>query len=95
MSTGDVEVLVIVPVADEALRRIAAVDPWARIVDARGWFDVELRETWPSWKEEVMFTFLFHVFLDVCLEDYLANGQMLIEQSEDVGTCRGRVRRRV
>jgi phosphoglycerate dehydrogenase-like enzyme len=49
MANGDVEILVIVAVADEALRRMAAVDPQVHMVDARGWFDVELRETWPSW----------------------------------------------
>jgi phosphoglycerate dehydrogenase-like enzyme len=49
MSTGDVEVLVMAPVADEALRRIAAFDPRVRVIDARGWFDVEVRETWPLW----------------------------------------------
>ena len=43
------EVLVVVPVADDALSRIASVDRCLRVVDARGWFDVELRETWPSW----------------------------------------------
>jgi phosphoglycerate dehydrogenase-like enzyme len=43
------EVLVIVPVPDDALGRIAAVDPRLHVVDARGWFDVELRETWPPW----------------------------------------------
>src|SRR5947207_7149793 len=43
------EVVVIVPVSDEALHRIAAVDPSLRVVDARGWFDVEVRETWPPW----------------------------------------------
>jgi phosphoglycerate dehydrogenase-like enzyme len=43
------EILVIVPVPDEALSRIAAVDPRVHVIDARGWFDVELRETWPSW----------------------------------------------
>ena len=43
------EVLVIVPVSDDALSRIAAVDPRLDVVDARGWFDVELRETWPPW----------------------------------------------
>jgi phosphoglycerate dehydrogenase-like enzyme len=47
--TSTREVLVIVPVSDDALRRIAAVDPALRVVDARGWFDVELRETWPAW----------------------------------------------
>jgi phosphoglycerate dehydrogenase-like enzyme len=43
------EVLVIAPVSDDALSRIAAVDPCLAVVDARGWFDVELRETWPPW----------------------------------------------
>src|SRR6202521_1744789 len=43
------EVLVIVPVSDDALSRIAAVDPSLHVVDARGWFDVELHETWPPW----------------------------------------------
>ena len=43
------EVLVIVPVSDDALSRIAAVDRGVHVVDARGWFDVELRETWPPW----------------------------------------------
>ena len=45
--TGDV--LVIAPVSDDALGRIAAVDPSVHVVDARGWFDVEIRETWPPW----------------------------------------------
>jgi phosphoglycerate dehydrogenase-like enzyme len=43
------DVLVIVPVPDDALRRIGAVDRGLHVVDARGWFDVELRETWPPW----------------------------------------------
>ena len=43
------EVLVVVPVSDDALSRIAAVDRYLHVVDARGWFDVELRETWPPW----------------------------------------------
>ena len=43
------EVLVVVPVSDDALSRIAAVDRCLHVVDARGWFDVELRETWPPW----------------------------------------------
>ena len=38
------EVLVIVPVPDDALGRIAAVDRRVHVVDARGWFDVEMRE---------------------------------------------------
>src|SRR6202162_5799902 len=43
------EVLVIVPVSDDALNRIAAVDRCLHVVDARGRFDVELRETWRPW----------------------------------------------
>src|SRR5262245_6815036 len=43
------DVLVIVPVSADALGRIAAVDRCLRVVDARGWFDVEFRETWPPW----------------------------------------------
>src|SRR5260370_10481697 len=43
------EFVVIVPVSDDALNRIAAVDRCLHVVDARGWFDVELRETWPPW----------------------------------------------
>jgi glyoxylate/hydroxypyruvate reductase len=43
------EVLVVVPVPDDALSRIGAVDRGLHVVDARGWFDVELRETWPPW----------------------------------------------
>ncbi len=46
------EVLVIVPVSDEALGRLAAVDGSLHVVDARGWFDVEVRETWPPWSVE-------------------------------------------
>jgi len=46
------EVLVIVPVANDALARIAAVDRSVHVVDARGWFDVEMRETWPPWTAE-------------------------------------------
>src|SRR5260370_35653405 len=43
------EFVVIVPVSDDALNRIAAVDRCLHVVDARGWFGVELRETWPPW----------------------------------------------
>lgn len=49
MSSGDIEVLVIGRVADEALRRIAAVDSRLHVVDGRGWFDDEYRESWPAW----------------------------------------------
>jgi phosphoglycerate dehydrogenase-like enzyme len=44
-----VEVLVIQPVPDAVLKRIAKVDPRVKVVDARGWFDGELRATWPQW----------------------------------------------
>lgn len=43
------EVLVTVPVAADALSRIAAVDGCLHVVDVQGWFDVEFRETWPPW----------------------------------------------
>ena len=43
------DVVVTVPVSDDALARMAAVDRSLRVIDARGWFDVELRETWPPW----------------------------------------------
>ena len=36
-------------VSDEVLHRIQNVDCRVKIVDARGWFDVELRATWPQW----------------------------------------------
>jgi phosphoglycerate dehydrogenase-like enzyme len=45
--TGDV--LVIAPISGDALTRIAAVDRRLHVVDARGWFDGEIRETWPAW----------------------------------------------
>ena len=45
----DAEILVIVPVAEEALARIAAIAPHLKVVDARGWFDGEMRDTWPQW----------------------------------------------
>ena len=43
-----VEVLVIEPISDADLERIAAVDSRVHVRDARGWFDVEIRETWPA-----------------------------------------------
>jgi phosphoglycerate dehydrogenase-like enzyme len=49
MASSDIEILVIVPIADDALRQIAAVDPRLHVVDGRGWFDGEYRETWPQW----------------------------------------------
>src|SRR5262245_13324536 len=44
-----VEVLVIPQVPDTVLGRIASVDPRVKVLDARGWFDGELRATWPQW----------------------------------------------
>jgi phosphoglycerate dehydrogenase-like enzyme len=43
-----VEVLVIEPIGDADLGRVAAVDPKVHVVDARSRFDVEIRETWPA-----------------------------------------------
>src|SRR5262249_25278956 len=44
-----VNALVIQPIADAELAQIASLDPRLRVVDARGWFDDEYRETWPKW----------------------------------------------
>jgi len=52
MSTSDVEVLVIARLAAESLSHIAAVDPRIMVVDARGWFDSEITQTWPRWTVE-------------------------------------------
>jgi hypothetical protein len=54
MSSSDIEVLVIVRVADQALRQIAAVDSRLHVVDGRGWFDVEHRRLWDD--ERVIIT---------------------------------------
>jgi phosphoglycerate dehydrogenase-like enzyme len=48
----NVEVLVIVPLGQEDLERISAVDPRVRVGDARGWFDAEIAATWPRWTVE-------------------------------------------
>jgi phosphoglycerate dehydrogenase-like enzyme len=44
-----VEVLVMPQVSDEVLHRIQNVDCRVKIVDSRGWFEVEIRATWPQW----------------------------------------------
>jgi phosphoglycerate dehydrogenase-like enzyme len=44
-----VEVLVVPQVSDAVLHRIRNVDSRVDVIDARGWFDVELRATWPQW----------------------------------------------
>lgn len=43
------QVLVIPQVADAVIERISKVHPRINIIDARGWFDGELRATWPQW----------------------------------------------
>src|SRR5213593_3215552 len=48
----EVNVLVIQPIADEELAYIARLDSRLRVVDARGWFDEEIRQTWPQWSVE-------------------------------------------
>jgi phosphoglycerate dehydrogenase-like enzyme len=48
-ATENVQVLVIQQVPDLVLDRIATVDGRVEVVDARGWFDVEVRATWPQW----------------------------------------------
>ena len=47
--TPSVDILVIVPVADNVLTRIASIDSRLTVVDGRGWFDGEMRDTWPEW----------------------------------------------
>jgi len=47
-----IEVLVIPQVPDAALNRIAQIDQRIKVVDGRGWFDGELRATWPQWTVE-------------------------------------------
>lgn len=44
-----VKVLILPHVADRVIDRIAESDPCIDIIDARGWFDGELRSTWPQW----------------------------------------------
>ena len=44
-----VEVLIIPQAPDAVLDRIANVDRRIKINDARGWFDGELRASWPQW----------------------------------------------
>jgi glyoxylate/hydroxypyruvate reductase len=45
----ETEILVMATIPDDDLGRIAAVAPGLRVVDARGWYDVEIGETWPQW----------------------------------------------
>ncbi len=51
-----VKILIMPPVPAEVMQRIQNVDSRINVIDARGWFDVELRATWPQWtvdREEV------------------------------------------
>jgi phosphoglycerate dehydrogenase-like enzyme len=43
-----VDLLVIEPINDADLERIRATDSSLRVADARGWFDAEIRESWPA-----------------------------------------------
>src|SRR5437588_675899 len=53
MSTMEsIEVLVLPQVPDEVLHRIQNIDRRVGIIDARGWFDIGLRATWPQWTVE-------------------------------------------
>ena len=47
--TQSLEVVVLPQLADQVLEGIAKLDQRIKIVDVRGWFDVELRATWPQW----------------------------------------------
>src|SRR5437762_950196 len=47
-----IEVLVLPQVSDEVLHGIQNIDRRVKIIDARGWFDIELRATWPQWTVE-------------------------------------------
>ena len=44
-----VDVLCIQRISAEDRARIEAVDPAVRLIDAGGWFDGEIRETWPEY----------------------------------------------
>jgi phosphoglycerate dehydrogenase-like enzyme len=46
-----VNVVVITGVSDAVLAQIAAVSPDVNVVDARGWFDGEMRDNWPGWRQ--------------------------------------------
>jgi len=45
----NIQVLVIPQVSNAVLERIANVGRRIKVVDARGWFDGELRASWPQW----------------------------------------------
>ena len=45
----EINVLVLPQLSDAGLQRIRGVDARIRLLDARGWFDGELRATWHQW----------------------------------------------
>src|SRR5690242_5475511 len=52
MPTQQIQVVVIAAVGSEDLSRIADVDPRIKVLDARGWFDREIAQSWPRWTTE-------------------------------------------
>src|SRR6266705_6737900 len=52
VSYGEYRSFVLPQVPDEVLHRIQNIDRWVKIIDVRGWFDIELRATWPQWTVE-------------------------------------------
>lgn len=44
-----INVLVMPQLLDQVLQRIQDTNRRIEVIDARGWFDVELRATWPQW----------------------------------------------
>jgi glyoxylate/hydroxypyruvate reductase len=42
-------VLIMPQLSEAVLQRLRNVAPRINVIDARGWFDVELRATWPQW----------------------------------------------
>ncbi len=46
---ASIDVVVIPQVTNEVLERIAKVDGRIKVVDVRGWFDIEIRASWPQW----------------------------------------------
>jgi phosphoglycerate dehydrogenase-like enzyme len=46
---GSAKILIIPQLPDADLDRIARVDGRVEVLNARGWFDGELRATWPQW----------------------------------------------
>jgi len=47
-----VNVLILQPIGDEELAQIGRLDARLHVIDARGWFDDEIRQTWPQWTVE-------------------------------------------